>query len=348
MVIAIIAILVSLLLPAVQQAREAARRSQCQNQFKQIGLAAHNYQSQYGKLPMSGSGSNGTLSCFPGMLPFLDAQPLYDYISQKVDRTGDGDTNDGDDVPFPNGTNNSFSQSPWRTQVPTLICPTDGAPLNSAAQADTNYAMNGGDYPGGTADSRLSEHRGMFPDTTALSFRDARDGTVNTILFAEIGRDSGNRAWQGRMIVASSLDDSGGAFQNPQACLTAATNPDNPRHYPAGDSRGRGEVYSSNEPQWTAFNAVLPPNGPSCSKGDDRLDNEQDEHGILSAGSYHPGIVQVVMVDGSVKTISETIESITGGGTTIPAATNTGRSPYGTWGSLATRAGGELIDASKF
>src|SRR6476469_1828653 len=84
-VIAIIGVLVSLLLPAVQQAREAARRTQCKNNLKQIGLALHNYESTYNRLPpgnfggIAGCKDDGLAWSF-SILPYIDQAPLYNKI----------------------------------------------------------------------------------------------------------------------------------------------------------------------------------------------------------------------------------------------------------------------------
>ncbi len=83
---------------------------------------------------------------------------------------------------------------------------------------------------------------------------------------------------------------------------------------------------------------ILPPNGPSCDS-----DTAPWTTSIVSAGSYHPGIVQAVLVDGSVKSISETINAVTVGRANEANVTS-GRSPYGTWGALGSRAGGEVVD----
>jgi prepilin-type N-terminal cleavage/methylation domain-containing protein len=91
MVIAIIAVLIALLLPAVQQAREAARRTQCKNNLKQIGLAIHNYESTHSRLPSCGEGTNfstsppstwfGLHSLFSQVLPFVDQANTYQQFN---------------------------------------------------------------------------------------------------------------------------------------------------------------------------------------------------------------------------------------------------------------------------
>ena len=350
-VIAIIAILVSLLLPAVQQAREAARRSQCQNNLKQIGLAAHNYASQYGNLPAGGNEIHATTnySAFLPLLPFLDQQALWQTVSNPYDNNGDGDTTDGNNERAFGPDHYSDVYKPYRTSVQPLLCPTDGAPNTRDLLGDSNYAVNYGDNAGAGDETNAADRdtcRGMFMKGRYLGIGDARDGTVNTLLFGEIGRSNGNRSWQGNILLnVSSMGTVGTdkGISSPDACLTAANNPNNPRTYPAGDLRERGDAWVNGGTQATGFFTILPPNGPSCDEGTNPWDN-----GLLSAGSYHPGIVQVCMVDGSVRSVSETVEATTNPPLTTGAANVTsGRSPYGVWGALGTRNGGELIDAGK-
>ncbi|MFH5802861.1 DUF1559 domain-containing protein [Alienimonas sp. DA493] len=359
-VIAIIAILVSLLLPAVQQAREAARRSQCQNNLKQIGLAAHNYHSAHKAFPLCGMGPSfrsaggwGNLSPFVGMLPYLDQTALWNQVSKPLDTNNDGTPDFG---PFGPANTSNYSQPagnypPWRTVIPALVCPSDPAPAPTGNQlGQTNYAFNAGDSDI-LHDDDLGRARGMWSWGRCLGLRDARDGTVNTMLFAEIGRPSPERAWQGG-VMSNGQADSGRVDVN--ACLNDSTDPNNPGYYPTGASGSyttfhaeRGRAWCSNENQYGAFNAVLAPNGPSCSNDNNARGASPGQNGnyyIVSAGSYHTGIVQVVMCDGSVKSISETINAQTGTGSTLPQPAASGKSAYGVWGALATRTGGEVVD----
>ncbi|MAI71336.1 MAG: general secretion pathway protein GspG, partial [Rhodopirellula sp.] len=170
-VIAIIGVLVGLLLPAVQAAREAARRMSCSNNFKQIGLAIHNYHSAYKQIPTQhggtglrvGAGSwwegsattnHEELSAFVGLTPFMEQQALWEKISNpSIDTVTPGFT-----IPTPSGMWSAMGTNPrtdrggfpsqeyvpWATEIPTLRCPSDpgtGAP----ALGRTNYAASVGD-----------------------------------------------------------------------------------------------------------------------------------------------------------------------------------------------------------
>ncbi|QDT14492.1 DUF1559 domain-containing protein [Alienimonas californiensis] len=359
-VIAIIAILVSLLLPAVQQAREAARRSQCQNNLKQLGLAMHNYHSQHKMFAGMGMGDDRDLSPFVGLLPFLDEGALWEQVSnpQPVTFYTPGDTQRTDFgtnqagvvrtayPPFPNSGWGEYRV--WDSQLNVLLCPSDGAPKPSPRSwGDTNYAANWGDNAAGVRDGDIRKCRGMFEEEALHGLKAARDGAVNTLLFAEIGRNNGDRAFQGgglRNVAMGAFDDNGGGtafgFSNPSLCVDAATDPNSPGRYPAGNADwdgNRGQDWQRNEAFDTGFTTILPPNGPSCTR-----DGNLNDNSVISAGSYHGGGIQAVMVDGSVQFISDTIDA---GDDALPNPV-AGPSPYGVWGALGTRSAGDSTEGA--
>jgi prepilin-type N-terminal cleavage/methylation domain-containing protein/prepilin-type processing-associated H-X9-DG protein len=177
-VIAIIGILIALLLPAVQAAREAARRSQCTNNMKQIGVALHNYHDTHKKFPPSviwGTPNKpaNVLGRLPdpyhhtwctAILPFMEQQPLYDTV----------------DFSLP-----AWGQAIVGTQVEGLRCPSDSGGLDDPSTTDDIAITN---YPGtmgfhwwyGPAD-----RRGVFNVERTVKMRDIADGTSNTIMVAE-------------------------------------------------------------------------------------------------------------------------------------------------------------------
>ena len=195
-VIAIIGILVGLLLPAVQAAREAARRMSCSNNFKQIGLALHNYHAAYKQLPIHGTGtaigaisnnnwwqqgndsSHECLSALVGLTPFIEQQALWEKISNPSTETVTGAAPPGNTgLQNPNrwpamGPNpRNFSANPgyvpWATEIPTLRCPSDPG-VGLPALGRTNYAVCKGDA---TSPWHNSLKRGNLTDGPAWNAR---------------------------------------------------------------------------------------------------------------------------------------------------------------------------------
>jgi prepilin-type N-terminal cleavage/methylation domain-containing protein/prepilin-type processing-associated H-X9-DG protein len=317
-VIAIIAVLIALLLPAVQQAREAARRSQCKNNLKQFGLALHNYHDTFGVFPYrqggtspgDPAGNSNRLSGVVGLLPYLDQAPLYNQVaSQQV--IGGTTFNPMGPVPW-NG-----NYTPWQTQPPVFVCPSDVRHRSTDVIGKKTYAFCSGD----AIATNSGTPRGLFGYRSRNGLRDVVDGSSNTIAMAE------------RMFPGTATD-----LGNTVANFAAA---------PPISCQGQavGGVYPGNQNDWSgrrwcdggagfeAINTALPPNSPSCATGGDASD------GWYAASSRHEGGVQVLMGDGAVRFISENISS----GDQNVASPTSGPSPYGIWGALGTINGGEVI-----
>ena len=336
-VIAIIGILIALLLPAVQAAREAARRSQCSNHLKQIGLALHNYHDSTKSFPtLSGgttgtdpwlNGNNGQLCGMVALLPFLEQGPLWDQIST-------GGTY-GSTTYFPFGPAAwSTGYPPFRQQTPTLLCPSDpgsGAHNPDSEQGYNNYMFSVGDHINNCAYDNPT--RGPFAHRAYSRFSDILDGTSNTVGMAERCIYSSSESIRGNMAI--------------NVGTTIATDPTicQATEGAAGKYRSGIELYTENvvgkrwadgRPAWNGVSTVLPPNSPSCL-----ANNQSWQWGIFSASSYHPGGANCIMMDGSVHFISETIDT---GILASPQPGNSGgQSPYGVWGALGSKAGGEAV-----
>jgi hypothetical protein len=169
-VIAIIGILIALLLPATQSAREAARRSQCTNNLKQIGLALHNYHDVYGQFPPAAIGPHNVprdrqFSWIVAVLPFLEQQGVYDALRL--------------DLPWDHPHNAAVLQ----VSSNTLFCPSD--PVHAATQEGlpkTSYvAITGADSTLGSGSTR-----GVLGFDRGLGLADITDGTSNTVMVAEV------------------------------------------------------------------------------------------------------------------------------------------------------------------
>lgn len=253
-VIAIIGVLVGLLLPAVQAAREAARRMSCSNNFKQIGLALHNYHASYDKLPIQGTGTNsgddkGTpgstttgggdngrrLSYLVGLTPFIEQQALWEQISNpNRELVSGGNLTGGSWPPMGPSTTRQDEYVPWATELPAFRCPSDpgqglpalGRTNYAACFGDNIYTHNitspecDGDDHSGKAQMQRTCHRGVFVQRNQLGFRDILDGLANTIACGEILTDLGDRdaRTEMRVVGGSSFGTPNGAYVDPSIC----------------------------------------------------------------------------------------------------------------------------------
>jgi len=358
-VIAIIGVLVALLLPAVQAAREAARRSSCSNNLRQMGIAAHNHHDTYGILPPSCENLQfqqltddpavaGTTGRFgwdrmgftTPLLPFMEQKPLYDRIIQYTlqNRQPWHDNND------------SFGTSPYIVRVKTLLCPSDPDANNLPVQwlAPTSYHCNRGDL---FMPHWYWEFRGPFGSQVRgqTNFSSITDGTANTIMFAEVcvGKTpaqlapvKGGMAINVTSIAESTAPAGCHARRGPNGILTGTAE----FCFDGSGQWGLGRRFGDASNVYTAFFTVLPPNAPSCAQG-------RAEHwGIPTASSYHPGGVNVTMCDASVRFVAETINA--GNQSTSVAAQPgvpgwtphyVGPSIWGVWGAMGTQRGREAI-----
>lgn len=299
-VIAIIGILVALLMPAIQAAREAARRSECVNNQKQIALALHNYHATYGKFPGIGSSSSRAYSILAKSLPFAEQKQLQELINfEQPIYTG------GHNSPRSLHPDNDEAA---RTFVPMFRCPSDGQKdlfdqwdcdaASGQAYRGTNYAVCTG-----SGTDRLWSIRyktdGLFYYDSAEAFRDVLDGTSNAVLLSETllgnGIASGPKpkkpheavAWIGHQPT----------LQNPDVAALSA----GPVYYWEGY---RGYAWISGKSYATTFNSYDPPNPPHpdvCALA----------YGWFAARSFHPGGVNACMVDGSVQFVTNDIDRTT-------------------------------------
>jgi len=346
-VIAIIGILVSLLLPAVQAAREAARRMQCTNNLKQFGLALHNYADTYKSFPSRRAGTTGTMgtasgptnanrshnsgriSAFIPLLPYIEQGAMWNQI-----QAGDTTLNPPIAAGGPRGDQSWVG---WDRPPSSIRCPSDGGAI--AQVKNHSYAFCVGDQVANINTSL--ETRGLFARFTWKTFAQISDGTSNSIAMSEIvsngptgtggqfGFTALARQIEIRMALANFV---AGIVASPALCRTVSDG----RYYVAGTNvRGRrGFNWTDAPATLSAFNTVLPPNSPACGESGDFGDQDNI---VLPPQSRHPGGVNVVLCDGSVRFISDTIDA--GNlGVTQPLS---GPSRYGVWGSLGSISGGE-------
>lgn len=356
-VIAIIGVLVSLLLPAVQSAREAARRAQCVNNLKQMGLAFHNYLSSNAEmLPPLFVDNNRSNAMGPGwgeeaqnwsvharLLPYMEQQAVYNAINWSVgSRWGPGA---GGDDPASGGLASVINGTVVTTQVSSFLCPSD--PELGRANNSQIVVGQGGRRPftaTGSYPANFGLHRGYnnwrpngpfyipsdWDDALkgTVSLNNFTDGTSNTVIFSEWVKGTG-------VGPGESKDGLGMVYQKPSSVPDSANPlPFYQRDWDAAQKCHQG-VEGSNTRAWSwkgewvfygktfHYTHTQTPNRRSCQHGDWGRAGE-----MVAASSQHPGGVNTLRADGSVKFAKNSIN-------------------YQTWYALATPGGGEAISADQ-
>ena len=379
-VIAIIGILIALLLPAVQAAREAARRMQCSNNFKQYGLALHNYHDIYNALP-SGKGVFGNLGAQQSpmfyLLPFMEQPARYDLFmsvaTSPLTKLTPPLSLDGNGLAALYGLNPDLLLTVIQGingKIPTFCCPSNGsdAPVvyaNSAALAGMgasgmpdlatarcNIAACSGD---GLVDNGQwtptngrpnVTRRGLFMPEYYHSFASASDGTSNTICGSEVvGVDQSNGAGENRPTALK-----GGVSRQGSNIGENDGSSINPVACLAAVDPVNRKTITNPESAWrglmffsgSAANQRFVTILPPNSPSCSYT--HDGSWGVYSASSNHTGGVNCAYLDGSVHFISDTIDyTSNNNGVAVGAAhvPPTGASHYGVWGAMGSPAGGE-------
>jgi prepilin-type processing-associated H-X9-DG protein len=338
-VIAIIAVLIALLLPAVQAAREAARRIQCVNNLKQLGLAMQNYESTNGALPpqmvlsFTGAGSvfwKSSWSASSRIVPYLEQGAMYNAIN------------------YTNKTTDPSNATAAATQLKVFLCPSEPNPQaftsTSGAGVTTTYGVSNyawclgtwytfGGFAGG------GPNPGVVGSNCSRRFATITDGLSNTLMGSEVKTytpsyhdcgavpppgPTGVNAYPDVATVLASV----AAAPNSGCKVVTA---------PSGMPGGGHTHWCNGNSFYDGFTTALPPNSRSPA-GTPALDidmssEDEDDGGptyaAITSRSYHPGGVNALFADGSVHTIKDTIN-------------------WQTWRSLGTVGGGEVLSSDSY
>jgi prepilin-type N-terminal cleavage/methylation domain-containing protein/prepilin-type processing-associated H-X9-DG protein len=321
-VIAVIGLLVGITLPAVQAAREAARRSECRGNLRQIGLALQNYHDAHGVLPF-GSGADSQLgpdvldrqySAHSQLLPYLDQASTYNAINFNV-WPFFPDTSGRAEPPARDGPNATAAL----TKISVFLCPSDPGG-NDMTRRDkhiwghTNYrACNGSTWV-------ATVGNGLFGKVSQTRLSQVLDGTSQTAAFSEklIGTDEDHRVVDFR----SDLFYDAGRNPTQDRLARWCTSLTEAAIVGLQHDNDSGQNWLEGNMHWTRYNHILPPNLPSCKYSGVRWDGV-----IMTASSRHGDGVHVLFADGSVRPVSASVSQ-------------------DIWMAIATLSGGEKIEAA--
>ncbi|MGL4464658.1 MAG: DUF1559 domain-containing protein [Planctomycetia bacterium] len=367
-VIAIIGVLIALLLPAIQQAREAARRSQCSNKLRQFGLATHNYHGAFNCFPpgrlapdmlvagvpaFNDSNYNlmnvynpgdwtGAISAHAHMLPYLDQIQIYDAMNFSLPVAGQ--LRSLPNTPVSHNFTAIFQLAGF------FVCPSDpNSDVNNVSENTYRYNFGGSTpYAGGNNRSSSTGRDFFAPNSQAgdgafsvgvISIRSINDGLAKTAMFSERNRGSGRVAGgrpdtQTDIISVAEIAMPFTTDQFAVACQNQVPTTGTSSSSTMGDffsSQGRLLASANFSNGWvygayfsTMYNHVFTPNFASidCGMGSNITD-VPSEHAIVTARSYHPGGVNVMLGDGAVIFVSDSVG-------------------LNVWRAVGSRAGGEV------
>jgi prepilin-type N-terminal cleavage/methylation domain-containing protein/prepilin-type processing-associated H-X9-DG protein len=342
-VIAIIAVLISLLLPAVQSAREAARRSQCANNLKQLGLALHNYHSIYDSFPILGTNSCSCMGLAgaqaiedwgPGVLVFLLGEiegqtklNAFNFMCACV---------------IQGCTSSATNTTVINTRSASYTCPSD--PFSAVWPYSGNYAASIGPQVNDYYAANGGIATGLFIKDRSYGFRNCTDGTSNTIVMSEMLVGDNNAAYHNNAELYTGVPwpdggDGGYGAGVTQTLPYAATYPSSSSSYftqyitscnarrssQTSELNFALEFWAASRTHYgTTYTMVLTPNSKNADCA-----QYQGGGGMITTRSRHPGGVDSLFADGSVKFMKDSINQFT-------------------WWALGSAAGGDVIDAGSY
>jgi prepilin-type N-terminal cleavage/methylation domain-containing protein/prepilin-type processing-associated H-X9-DG protein len=312
-VIAIIAVLIGLLLPAIQKVREAANRASCTNNLKQIGVALHNYHTANGVFP--GSSMYDQFygpSALQRLLPYVEQENAYNIYKESTESSGSTYT----------ASNPNENDIAGRTRIKTYLCPSDPQQGTAYPLAWTSYHSNHGRWVHASGWDGVFEPEfdaGGARSPGRIRIEQITDGASNTAAFAEVCNAAGD-------LVTMRTDKKTDCFEygtlsttdlvEARAALLAKDWQS--AGLAGGTWRWRGYPWREGSIWRTGYNHLLPPNS-ACWRP-----NADWWQLVTPASSYHPGGVNVLMCDGSVRFVPETVGA-------------------DAWMAAGSRSGGETI-----
>ncbi len=337
-VIAIIAVLVALLLPAVQSAREAARRAQCVNNLKQLGLALHNYNDVFSVLPF-GKGANymktdmnapmyARWSTHSQILPQIEQGPLFNSINFAFapETPNLGAAGMGFMPAYQNPQRQNMTAS--NLMVAAFLCPSD-ATTSGVSPGYNSYVGNEGSWLCDACEATPSTMmpgelpRGPFYNMSSVRLASMTDGTSQTAFFSERRRGNGNPNPRTDMF---QMGDASSVTQTYNNC--ASLNPATSMQL----TSLMNAAWVIGDMTCTTYNHVSTPNTRTCAA----MDSSMTMSGMmvnmavqLPPSSLHPGGVNILLGDGSVRFIKDSIN-------------------FNVWRGLSTRNAGEILSADAY